>query len=159
MSLDRFKTAQTSRYTGYDVALSEITAGQKVSHWIWYIFPQLAGLGGSAMSANYAIRDRNEAMGYLTDPLLGPRLMRITAVAAEQVQRRIPLPELMGSEVDALKLVSSLTLFEATANALPATETSPELKTFLANCGTILESASKQGYPRCRFTLAHLADA
>ncbi len=61
MSLTRFHEAQASRSAGYDTALAEIRRGRKTSHWIWYIFPQLAGLGRSAMAEKYAIRDLAEA--------------------------------------------------------------------------------------------------
>lgn len=157
MSLERFKTAQASRSTGYDVAREELTTGRKCSHWIWYIFPQLGGLGGSAMSANYAIRDLAEAVEFLSDPLLGARLAQLTAIVTDHLARRVPLAELMGSEIDALKLVSSLTLFEAAANALSTPQMTPERKVFLANCRTALEYTAKQGYPRCRFTLERVS--
>ena len=70
MSLDRFHDAQASPSAGYDTALAEIRRGRKTSHWIWYIFPQLAGLGRSSTARAYAIRDLAEACEYLRDPLL-----------------------------------------------------------------------------------------
>ncbi len=72
MSLERFHEAQARRSAGYDTALAEIRRGRKTSHWIWYIFPQLAGLGRSSMAENYAIRDLAEACEYLRDPLSAP---------------------------------------------------------------------------------------
>ena len=73
MSLQRFHEAQTDPRVGYDRALAEIRCGRKTSHWIWYIFPQLAGLGRSAMAEKYAIRDLAEACDYLRDPILRAR--------------------------------------------------------------------------------------
>jgi uncharacterized protein (DUF1810 family) len=62
MSLARFHQAQASRLAGYDAALAEIQRGRKVSHWIWYIFPQIAGLGRSSAARDYAIRDLEKAV-------------------------------------------------------------------------------------------------
>ena len=73
MSLARFQEAQADPHAGYDTALTEIRRGRKTSHWIWYIFPQLAGLGRSAMAEKYAIRDLAEACAYRRDPLLCAR--------------------------------------------------------------------------------------
>jgi uncharacterized protein (DUF1810 family) len=73
--LKRFVDAQA---TSYDVALSEIKNGKKRTHWMWYIFPQLAGLGQSEYSRLYGIRNRNEAEAYLQHPVLGPRLREIS---------------------------------------------------------------------------------
>ena len=70
-NLDRFLPAQSR---DYETALAEISNGRKRSHWMWYIFPQLAGLGSSAMSNAYAIRSVAEAVAYLRHPVLGPRL-------------------------------------------------------------------------------------
>ena len=74
--LTRFVEAQRTRY---DQALSEIVGGHKRSHWMWYIFPQLAGLGVSAMSRQYAIHSLAEAEAYLRHPILGPRLAACAA--------------------------------------------------------------------------------
>ncbi|SMF61416.1 DUF1810 domain-containing protein [Allosphingosinicella indica] len=105
--LDRFLVAQAR---DYDRALAEISAGAKRSHWMWYIFPQIAGLGGSDMARRYAIRSLDEARAYLAHPLLGPRLE--ACVAALQ---RLPDAdaERVFGPVDAMKLRSSLTLFVA----------------------------------------------
>ena len=69
MSLARFHNAQAGPF-GYDMALAEIRRGRKTNHWIWYIFPQLAGLGRSAAARAYALHDLAEASAYLCDPLL-----------------------------------------------------------------------------------------
>lgn len=105
--LDRFVQAQEG---AYPAALAEVRAGRKRSHWMWYIFPQFAGLGRSATSAHYAIRSRAEAEAYLEHPVLGPRLREITE-AALSVEGR-SAHDIFGSP-DHLKLRSSATLFAA----------------------------------------------
>jgi uncharacterized protein (DUF1810 family) len=106
-SLDRFIQAQQSVYEG---ALREIGAGRKRSHWMWFIFPQIDGLGRSETARFYAIRSRDEAMAYAGHPLLGTRLR--TCVAALGGLPTADAVAVFG-EVDAAKLRSSLTLFEA----------------------------------------------
>ena len=103
--LNRFVRAQEADYEG---ALAEIRSGRKRSHWMWYIFPQFAGLGPSAMSQRYAINSLAEARAYLAHPILGPRLTEI-ADAVLNVQGRTA-HEIFGSPDD-LKLSSSATLF------------------------------------------------
>lgn len=129
-------------------------AGRKVSHWIWYIFPQLGGLGQSAMTQRYAIADLTEAIEFLRDPVLGPRLVRVTAVVAGAMANGAKLSELMGSMIDAMKLVSSLTLFEAAGRAVPSSGAG--LATLAGDCSTILAAAARQGFPRCHYTLEHV---
>ena len=104
--LDRFVRAQAD---SYDTALAELRAGTKRSHWMWYIFPQIAGLGHSPTARRYAIRDLGEAREYLAHPLLGPRYL--ACVAALLAHRDRGAVAIMG-DVDALKLRSSLTLFD-----------------------------------------------
>jgi uncharacterized protein (DUF1810 family) len=111
--LDRFAAAQEQIYPR---ALGEIRAGKKRSHWMWYIFPQLAGLGRSAMAQRYAISDLSEARAYLAHPLLGPRY--VECVSALQDAAGSNPAEVFG-DVDAVKLRSSLTLFEVAANGHP----------------------------------------
>lgn len=106
MDLDRFVSAQA---THYDTALAELTRGAKQSHWMWFIFPQIAGLGHSATARHYAIRDLTEARAYLAHPLLGPRYL--ACVAALGRHRDRSAEAIMGG-IDALKLRSSLTLFD-----------------------------------------------
>jgi uncharacterized protein (DUF1810 family) len=109
--LSRFIEAQRS---SYDDALAEITAGRKRSHWMWYIFPQLDGLGFSALSKRYAIKSRAEAEAYLRHPVLGPRL-EACAAAALAVERR-SAREIFGPPDD-MKLRSCATLFAQVAPA------------------------------------------
>ena len=103
--LDRFVRAQAS---DYDRALSELRAGKKQSHWMWYVFPQIEGLGQSPMSRRYSIKSSDEARAYLDHPVLGPRLRECAAVVRD-IAARSAL-EIFGSPDD-LKLRSSATLF------------------------------------------------
>ena len=104
-SLDRFLKAQAS---SYDAALREICAGRKRSHWIWYIFPQIQGLGFSSTAQFYAIADMEEARAYLSEPTLRARLLEISE-ALLTLDSNDPT-EVMGYPDD-LKLRSSMTLF------------------------------------------------
>ena len=112
-TLNRFIDAQT---TDYAQALAEIRESQKRSHWMWFIFPQLAGLGHSDMARFYAIRDLDEACDYLTHPVLGSRLIEI-AHALLGIDGR-SARQVMGSPDD-LKLRSSMTLFSLVPAANP----------------------------------------
>lgn len=105
--LDRYVAAQEPVYA---CALAEIRRGAKRTHWMWFIFPQLAGLGRSAMAQRYAIADLDEARAYLAHPLLGPRYIECVS-ALQDLARGDPVA--VFGEVDAAKLRSSLTLFEA----------------------------------------------
>jgi uncharacterized protein (DUF1810 family) len=103
--LDRFVTAQEGVYPR---ALAEIKAGDKRSHWMWFIFPQLAGLGFSAAAQMYAVHDLDEARAYLAHPVLGPRLVECTRAVLTNERQFFPFP-------DDLKLRSSMTLFSRAA--------------------------------------------
>lgn len=105
--LDRFVAAQDDGAT-YSIALAQIRRARKTSHWMWFIFPQVAGLGASAMSQRYAIGDADEARAYLAHPILGPRL-RECAHALLELGTGTAAAILGG--VDAQKLRSSMTLF------------------------------------------------
>lgn len=109
--LERFVQAQTH---DFEIALAEITSGRKRSHWMWYIFPQFAGLGFSAMSQRYAIRSVAEAQAYLSHPMLEPRLMQcceaLLAVTGRSAHEIFDSP-------DDMKLQSCATLF---ASVTPA---------------------------------------
>lgn len=104
---ERFLTAQNSTYTQ---ALKELKAGKKLSHWIWYIFPQLRGLGRSDRSFYYGLTDLQEAQEYLAHPVLGSRLEACCQALLEHKNQ--PIKEIMGAP-DAIKLRSSMTLFAA----------------------------------------------
>lgn len=103
--LDRFAAAQDPVF---DSALAEIRRGRKRGHWMWFVFPQLAGLGHSAMAQYYAIGSLDEARAYLDHPVLGARLR--TCAEALQDLTDVDAETVFG-EIDALKLRSSLTLF------------------------------------------------
>ena len=92
---------------------AELRAGRKTSHWMWFVFPQIAGLGSSPMAQHYALPDRQAARAYFAHPVLGPRL----AEAAALVLSAGNDPRRMLGEIDALKLRSSMTLFEAVPGA------------------------------------------
>ncbi len=116
--LERFVQAQESRYGGYETALLEIRRGRKQSHWIWYIFPQLKGLGHSSVSQRYGIDGMAEAKAYIAHPLLRAHLIEIS-------EALLSLPEsdpfkVMGPPDD-LKLQSCMTLFG---------EAAPEIEVF-----------------------------
>jgi uncharacterized protein (DUF1810 family) len=105
-NLERFTTAQEP---AYDEALAELAAGRKRSHWMWFVFPQLRGLGLSATSVFYGLASLDEARAYLAHPVLGPRLEACTrAVLSHQDQTAHAI---FGSPDD-LKLRSSMTLFD-----------------------------------------------
>ena len=152
--LERFVTAQANGE--FDAALAEMRAGRKRSHWIWYVFPQIAGLGSSHMSQTYAIRDREEAAAYLRHPVLAPRLFEITSVVAEQLRTGVAVDRLMGSSIDAAKLASSMTLFGRVARSLMTSPGDPHA-TFADLADEILAAAAAQGYPACGHTLNRLA--
>jgi uncharacterized protein (DUF1810 family) len=104
-NLDRFLTAQDDMY---DTALGELRAGRKQSHWIWFVFPQLAGLGSSPTAQHYAIKSLDEAKAYLAHPILGGRLHE--SLKALQLLEPTSAEAVFGS-LDAMKFRSSLTLF------------------------------------------------
>ena len=106
-NLDRFVTAQEGGGT-YDQALAELRRGNKTGHWMWFIFPQISGLGQSPTSRLYAIGSLAEARAYLKHGLLGPRLLECAAAVAAHAGR--PATDILGG-IDARKLHSSVTLF------------------------------------------------
>jgi uncharacterized protein (DUF1810 family) len=113
--LQRFVAAQDSGGT-YEAALAELRAGRKRSHWMWFVFPQLAGLGRSPIARTYALASLAEAQAYLAHPVLGPRLLASARLLAGLSGRSAT--EVFG-EVDAMKLRSSMTLFERAAPGDP----------------------------------------
>jgi uncharacterized protein (DUF1810 family) len=105
--LDRFVAAQDDDGV-YGRAVRELRAGAKTSHWMWFVFPQIAGLGFSAMSRRYAVSTLEEARAYLRHPVLGPRLRECAGIVAATTGRSAE--DIFGG-IDALKLRSSMTLF------------------------------------------------
>ncbi len=112
-NLQRFITAQQNDYA---IALAEIKQGRKRSHWMWYIFPQIAGLGFSETSRYYALKNLNEARSYLNNPILGTRLIEICT-------ELLKLPTNNATQIfgtpDDMKLRSCVTLFAALSNTNP----------------------------------------
>jgi uncharacterized protein (DUF1810 family) len=115
-TLKRFIDAQESSYA---IALSEIKSGRKRSHWMWYVFPQIKGLGFSETSMFYAIKDIEEAEAFLQHPILGHRLIEISKELLKLESNNAH--QILGSPDD-VKLHSSMTLFSSTPGASPVFE-------------------------------------
>jgi uncharacterized protein (DUF1810 family) len=113
--LERFVGAQNDGGT-YDDALSELRHGQKSSHWMWFVFPQIAGLGQSPTSRRFAISTLEEAKAYLRHPVLGPRLLECADVLLGTHGRTA---EQIFGGIDARKLHSAMTLFQRAAPEQP----------------------------------------
>jgi uncharacterized protein (DUF1810 family) len=109
--LNRFLIAQDTD-AAYERALSELRAGRKATHWMWFVFPQLEGLGRSATSQIYSIRSLEEARAYLRDPVLGRRLLECASILA--ALHGFGAQQIFGA-IDAMKLRSSMTLFARAA--------------------------------------------
>jgi uncharacterized protein (DUF1810 family) len=109
MSLERFVHAQEGTY---EHAIADLRRGRKRGHWMWFVFPQVAGLGFSAMAQTYAIGSLDEARAYLAHPVLGPRLRECSQAVLDA--RAASAEEIFGS-VDTMKLRSSMTLFALAA--------------------------------------------
>ena len=122
----------------YQLALTEVQAGKKQSHWIWYIFPQMRGLGRSYFAHMYGIRDREEAEEYLNHEVLGKRLREITAALLAHEERTAE--EIFG-DLDAMKVRSCMTLFDIIS---PEDIFSEVLRRFYSNT-------------RCEITIAMLS--
>lgn len=111
-NLTRFLSAQEAPTDGYSQALAEIRSGKKIHHWIWYIFPQLRGLGKSSNSMFYGVHGLGEAKAYLSNPVLKSRLVEISKALLELETND---PRAVMGTPDNLKLRSCMTLFEAAA--------------------------------------------
>ena len=131
----------------HERALDELRAGRKRTHWMWYVFPQAAGLGQSSMSRRYAITSIDEATAYLTHPVLGPGYVELVDEVWHQVvELGVRVRDLFGSPDDA-KLVSSLTLFAEIGRRLG--DGSEHL---VAAADAVLAAASAEGLPACTVT-------
>jgi uncharacterized protein (DUF1810 family) len=111
--LERFVRAQ-DHAGSYEQALAELRAGRKSSHWMWFVLPQVAGLGHSATAQRYAVSGLDEARALLAHPVLGPRLVECAEVLDHLDERD---PKRVLGDIDAVKLRSSMTLFERAAQA------------------------------------------
>lgn len=154
--LARFREAQNSSPGGFKAALDELRAGRKRGHWIWYVFPQISGLGTSGASLTFAIDSQEEATEFLRDSELCSRLLAIANVVAEQLRTGKPLRALMGSDIDAKKVVSSLTLFANVAKKVDDLERSDAVSQIAKVADEVLALAASQGYPPCAYTLRRL---
>jgi uncharacterized protein (DUF1810 family) len=157
--LERFHLAQEDEGSGFAAALKELRTTGKRGHWIWWILPQLIGLGFSSTSEEYGIQGAEEAAEYLRDPVLRSRLTAITQAVAERLDGGMPLESVMGSAIDVRKLVSSLTLFEHVSRNLSAGEPLAELATLAAVAAHVLAHAEARGISRCEVTWASLGCA
>lgn len=155
--LERFRQAQNSEHAGFASALAELRSGGKQGHWIWYVFPQIEGLGMSGMTQAFALSE-DEAVDYLRDAELRSRLLTITGVVADQLRSgRVPsLRSLMGSDIDARKIVSSMTLFAHVARRLHDAEGLDAYAAMANVAEEVLSMAAAQGYPPCAHTLGRL---
>ena len=160
-NVQRFKEAQASPHSGFQAALKEIQSGAKRGHWIWYVFPQLEGLGLSPLAQAFAIHGRGEAAAFLRDPELRTRLLTMTVAVADQLRAggATSLRVLMGSDIDARKLVSSLTLFRQVAREFGGLEPGDEFAALANAADEVLAHAAADGYPPCAYTLQYLASS
>lgn len=144
--VDRFVVAVTAHLPE---ALQELEAGIKQTHWMWFIFPQLRALGRSETAQHYGLADMSEAQELLDHPVLGPAYEQAVARAHDVVVRRsLTIHQVFGSPDD-LKLISSLTLFEAAARLAGRSD-------LLEHCVQLLAAAESQGMPRCATTLQEI---
>jgi len=109
--LGRFINAQNE---SFEEIIHELKSGEKVTHWMWYVFPQIAGLGQSATAKFYAIQDPSEAQAYLDHPILGKRLLECTQIV---ISLRGKSALAIFGDVDAMKFRSSMTLFMSVAGS------------------------------------------
>lgn len=154
---DRFHEAQEGRSFGlpsFKKAFDEIQAGRKTSHWIWYVLPQLKELGMSSTAKRYGLVNFQETCEYLHDPLLFANYHKITQEILFQLQYT-SVRSLMGSSIDAKKLMSSLTLFREAADYL-ANQKKPahDYRTLQKNCELILARAAEEKLVPCKDTLS-----
>lgn len=125
----------------FETAMNELQAGQKRSHWMWFIFPQLQGLGRSETARRFGIQGLDEARRYLRHPVLGPRLVQATHAA---MQTGTPLPALFGP-VDSQKFVSCMTLFsQASVGASVFADTLARLRTSDPRTQQMLAAQARQ---------------
>ena len=164
-------------YVCYDGALKEMQGGRKHTSWMWWIFPQVAGLGRSHLAKKYAIQSLQEVVDFLEDPVLGAHYCEITEVVMKQICREgVSLPHLFRKEIDVRKFISSITLFQWVASrqqSLPVEEVEPPVLDndygesggmsplnygrLLDFCTEIIMEADRQRFPPCQKTLEWIA--
>ncbi|MCD9625289.1 DUF1810 domain-containing protein [Rhabdothermincola salaria] len=153
--LSRFVDEHRRTFAG---ALAEIEGGRKTGHWMWFVFPQVDGLGSSHTARSYAIRSPAEAEAFLLHPILGPNYRTITrAVWKRTVGEGQELRSLLGTPDD-LKLLSSLTLFGQVAGRMVRRGDGDvdELEALVAQAAEICDHAAQSGYAPCETTLSFL---
>ena len=157
-TLQRFVDAQDDRASGFHAALEELRAGRKRTHWIWYVFPQLRGLGSSPPAVHFGLDGVAEGRAFLEHALLRTRLIEAVDAAAGQVRAGTPVTTLMGSHIDTLKLVSSMTLFSALAHhRLDDRAIGKDCQQLAKGADTLLDAAASEGVAPCAFTTQALA--
>lgn len=150
-ALNEFSEFYANSNRDYPRALAEIKGGRKTSHWIWYIFPQLALHGHSQMALFYGLKSLPEAEAYLRDPVLGPRLVEITGVTVQWLRGgKKSIRELMGSSIDASKLLSCATVFSYASAGHESHELFVELR---QRCEELLATQDTQSDEFCRSSL------
>jgi uncharacterized protein (DUF1810 family) len=150
-TLNDFSQFYSNSDRDYTTALMEIKSGQKSSHWIWYIFPQLALHGSSSMATYFGLKSLPEAQQYLNDPVLGPRLVEITEAALMWLRSdKMNIRSLMGSSIDAQKLLSCATLFSYAAAGHSAHPLFVELR---RKCEELLKTTDTKSEEFCRSSL------
>lgn len=139
--------------------MRELGAGRKTGHWIWWVFPVLAGLRSSRTAVFYALEDPAAARDYLREPVLRARLLEAVSVVHRQVVAGATIERLMGSRLDAQKLVSSLTLFAAAATrcAREGDGSTGDLETLSTRARAVLDEALRQRLAPCVLTERALA--
>lgn len=155
-TLQRFLAAQATPEAGFEAALRELRAGRKRGHWIWYILPQLVGLGRSPMAQRYGLEGVEEAVSFLEHPELRRRLLLAVQAVEQHVTGRgsASIEDVMGSSIDAQKLVSSMTLFGGIAARLGAVPGQPvDYQTLAMSAAAVLAVARRQGLPPCHVSL------
>ena len=130
--------------TAFEAVIEELRNGQKVGHWIWFIFPQIE-IGQSEMARKYAIKSLTEAEDYLKNQLLHDRLLLASEIVASQLERGVHPEILLGSSTDCLKLSSSITLFKETSNRLSCIS-------ILGICTNILDHLLSHSISSCNQT-------
>ena len=150
-SLERFREAQKEMHL---TAKCELASGAKRTHWIWYIFPQLKGLGHSNMCKHYDIQSGDEACAYLQDESLFKNYVELLSIVKIQLTKGISLNNLFNGSTDAKKFISSLTLFNLAAKHL-LSENFYQLSAFVELTNNLLKIIQTQGYKTCTHTRAN----
>ena len=156
LDLERFKIAQADPSNGFAVALGELRNGRKLSHWIWFIFPQLRILGRSPTAQFFGFDDAEDAREFIRDDELSANLVSSMQVVSKKLEDGVPIEELMGSYTDSMKLVSCCTLFKYALEAEGSALAGVRENEILSLANRILQLADKGGFGECSITRKHL---